>query len=137
MQTRLMRESDIPAAARLYLEAYQTDWTEAAAQKYLARFFRFEPESCVVVEEENQLTGALLAYSYERQSGLVVFIQELFVSPKNRKRGQGRRLVSFLREAFQNPKISVTPLVKADTSVLNFYNSLGFEQDRAVSFYAD
>lgn len=133
-----MRESDLPAVAQIYLKAYDADWSEAGAQRYLAKFFRFEPESCLVTEEDDgTVTAAALAFSYERESGLVVFLQELFVDPSKRKQGYGRKLVAFLREGFQNPKINVTPLVKADTNVLNFYNSLGFEQDKAVTFFVD
>ena len=137
MQIRLMRESDLPQVAKLYLQAYEADWSEAGAQRYVAKFFRFEPESCLVAEADGELAGAALAFSYERESGLIVFLQELFVLPGRRKQGVGRELVKFLREGFQNPKINVTPLVKADTNVLNFYNSLGFEQDKAVTFFVD
>ncbi len=133
-----MRAADIPAVARLYLTAYKADWSEAGAQRYISKFFKFEPESCVVSEsDDGAVTGAALAYSYEKESGLFVFLQELSVDPSQRKHGLGRKLVAFLREGFQNPKIEVTPLVKADTNVLNFYNSLGFEQDKAVTFYVD
>ena len=34
-------------------------------------------------------------------------------------------------------RVKITPLVKADTTVLNFYNSLGFESDTSVSFFDD
>ncbi len=133
-----MRETDLPAAARLYLNAYEANWSEAGAQRYLAKFFHFEPRSCVVTEsDDGDLLGAAFAYSYERESGLIVFLQELFVEPGRRKHGAGRKMVGFLREGFQNPKINVTPLVKADTQVLNFYNSLGFEQNNAVTFSVD
>jgi GNAT superfamily N-acetyltransferase len=69
---------------------------------------------------------------------MVLFIQELFVEPRFQKHGYGKRLVSHLRERAHAPsRVSIVPLVKADTSVLNFYNSLGFERDKAISFSFD
>lgn len=130
-----MGEADLPEVARLYLKAYGSSWNEPGAQRYLAKFQRIEPESCLVALDAGQIIGAVLAYSFERDTGLVLFIQEVFVDPERRKQGVGRRLISWLRDSFTlAAKVKVTPLVKADTGVLNFYNSLGFEKDRAVTF---
>ncbi len=132
-----MQPGDLDGAVRLYLEAYRAKWTEAAARTYLERFYHFEPQSCLVaVEPDGRVTGAILGYSYEKETGVVLFIQELFVLPSLRKQGVGKKLVAALRDAFSgNPQVKVTPLVKADTTVLNFYNSLGFEREKAFTFF--
>ena len=53
-------------------------------------------------------------------------------------KGYGKRLVTVLRESFsENHRVNVVPLVKAEASVLNFYNSLGFEKDQGVFFMDD
>ncbi len=130
-----MGEGDLPEVARLYLKAYGVDWNEAGAQKYIGKFQRIEPESCLVACVDGKLAGALLSYSYERETGLVLFIQELFVDPDVRHQGVGKQLIAWLRDSFTlAAKVKITPLVKADTGVMNFYNSLGFEKDRAVTF---
>ena len=107
------------------------------ARAYVEKFYRFEPESCHVAAQGDDVGGAILAYSYTREHGLVLFIQELFVSNAARKHGHGKALVKKLRDRFAKARVKITPLVKADTSVLNFYNSLGFEKDKAVSFSFD
>jgi ribosomal protein S18 acetylase RimI-like enzyme len=137
MEIRRMRAEDLEAVARIYLEAYAAKWTEAGAREYLGRFFGFEPQSCLVaVGADGRIAGAVLGYSYKKESGLVLFIQELFVNPAQRKLGVGRKLVSALRESFtEHATVNVTPLVKADTGVLNFYNSLGFEREKAFTFF--
>ena len=131
-----MQEQDLDAVARLYLAAYRTDWSEQGARRYLQKFFHFEPQSCfVAVESDGAISAAILSYSYEKEAGHVLFIQELFVEPKHRNSGYGKKLVARVRESLKGPsRVSIKPLVKADTSVLNFYNSLGFERDRAVNF---
>lgn len=140
MNIRRMNEGDLDAAAELYLSGYGVSWTTAGARTYLEKFFRFEPQSCFLVEEEGgQVTGMVLGYSFEREAGLILFIQELVVHPDARHKGYAKRLVATLRESTTKrpSRVNVKPLVKADTGVLNFYNSLGFERDQAVSFSFD
>jgi ribosomal protein S18 acetylase RimI-like enzyme len=134
-----MRDEDVEAVARVYLEAYGVDWSLDGAKKYIDKFYRFEPTSCFVALDDDRVAGAVLGYSFEREVGLVLFIQELFVDPKARKRGIGKKLVTTLREscAKSPSRVNVKPLVKADTNVFNFYNSLGFERGKSVSFSFD
>jgi ribosomal protein S18 acetylase RimI-like enzyme len=137
MEIRQMKAEDVTAVGQLYLDAYGvTDWNVEGAGRYVKKFFDFEPERCrVVAETDGTISGAILAYTFEREKGLTLFIQELVVAPSARKRGYGKKLVTALRESTSNRgKVRVKPLVKADTSVLNFYNSLGFERDKVVSF---
>lgn len=139
MEIRRMTDEDLPALAQLYLDAYGVDWTVDGAKAYIEKFYRFEPTSCLVAHEGSKVVGAILGYSFERESGLVLFIQELMVHPDSRHGGYAKKLVSTLREssAKRPSRVNIKPLVKADTGVLNFYNSLGFERDKAVSFSFD
>jgi L-amino acid N-acyltransferase YncA len=139
MKIRQLREGDLDALAAVYLEAYDPTWTQEGARRYLDKFRGFEPDSCYVIQEDDgSLSGAILAYSYTRKTGLVIFIQELFVNPEHRKHGYGKRLVSTLRDSFsEKHRVNVVPLIKADTTVMSFYNSLGFEKDQGVFFMDD
>lgn len=132
-----MRASDLDSAALLYLKAYRVKWELSGAKQYLQKFFEFEPATCLIAEEGDRIVGAILGYSFEKESGPVLFIQELFVDPESRNKGLGKSLVASLREASSSRSVKIKPLVKADTSVLNFYNSLGFERDQAISFSLD
>lgn len=139
MEIRPMTDGDLDAVARLYLDAYGVSWTPEGARAYLEKFYRFDPALCLVATLEGRLGGAVLGYSFEKESGVVLFIQELMVHPDHRSRGYGKSLVTQLRESLvKRPShVKVKPLVKADTGVLNFYNSLGFEKDRVVTFSLD
>jgi ribosomal protein S18 acetylase RimI-like enzyme len=134
-----MRDDEVEAVARIYLEAYGVDWSLDGARKYIGKFHGFEPTSCFVALEGSRVVGAILGYSFERETGLVLFIQELCVHPSARKKGIGKKLVTTLRESFEKSpsRVNIKPLVKADTHVFNFYNSLGFERGKAVSFSFD
>ena len=140
MEIRPLKESELEALAAIYRRAYGDhqagDLSEAMA--YLERFLRFEPKSCLAAAEGAQLLGAVFAYSYRRFGRDVLFLQELFVDPDGRHRGVGRALIARLREGVAGgARVNVVPLVKADTGVLNFYNSLGFEQDQTFTFFDD
>lgn len=135
-----MTEADLDAVSELYLEAYRADWTKEGARAYIEKFFRFEPALCLVAQaDRGRIVGAALAYSYEREYGVVLYLQELMVDPEMRGQGYGKALVARLRDSLTKApsRVKVTPLVKADTAVLNFYNSLGFERDKVVSFSLD
>jgi ribosomal protein S18 acetylase RimI-like enzyme len=138
MEIRPLAITDFDRLTKTFVRAYPDDWSEDVARRYLAKFYHFEPESCLGVVEDGQLVGAILGYSYLRQEHLVMFIQELFVDPDYRKKGYGTELVKALRRSFSaSPAVEVTPMVKGDTRVLNFYNSLGFEQPTSIAFIAD
>lgn len=136
MEIRKMTAADIEGAAEAYLAAYDSDWSKEGAKAYLAKFQSFEPDRCFVASgADGKVVGAALAFSFEKENGPVLFLQELFVRPDAQKSGVGKKLVSKLRESVEkSSKVHIKPLVKADTRVLNFYNSLGFERDNAVSF---
>jgi ribosomal protein S18 acetylase RimI-like enzyme len=140
MEIRSMKEGDLDRVADLYLAAYDAEWEKKGARNYVEKFFRFEPERCLVmVTPDERLAGAIVGFSFERETGVVLFIQELMVHPDFRNRGCGKTLVAKLRESLSHApsRVAIKPLVKADTTVLNFYNSLGFDRDKAVSFSFD
>ncbi len=135
-----MQADDLEGVAQLHLDAYKVEWSLDGAKKYIDKFFHFEPESCfVTVESDGRITGAVMGYSFEKETGLTLFIQELIVHPDFRERTYGRQLVEKLRDSLAKKAstVKVKPLVKADTGTLGFYNSLGFERDKAVSFSFD
>ena len=137
MEIKPLRKENLEAVVAVFMRAYQ-GWTAEEARKYLEKFHGFEPESCLCAIENGKVCGAVLGYSYPRQQEVVLFIQELFVEPSGRQKGVGRRLVEALRNSFlHNPRVTVTPLVKAEANVLSFYNSLGFEHESMVTFYDD
>ena len=139
METRAMKDGDLAAVAQLYLDAYGVDWSLDGARGYIEKFYRFEPERCLVsIGDNGRIGGAILGYSFERETGVVLYIQELMVHPDFRNQGFGKVLVAKLRDSFTaKHTVKIKPLVKADTTVLNFYNSLGFEKDVHVSFTLD
>lgn len=135
-----MHDGDLDAVAQLYLDSYGVAWSRAGALAYVEKFYRFDPARCLVsVESPSRVSGAVLGYTFERETGVTLYLQELMVHPEFRNKGYGKQLVARLREGLQKGPsvVKSKPLVKADTTVLNFYNSLGFEKDIHVAFSLD
>ena len=138
MEIRPLAITDFHRLTSIFVSAYKGDWSEDVARRYLTKFFHFEPESCLAATNDGQLIGAIFGYSYLKQDNLVLFIQEIFVDPDYRHGGYGTALVKALRRSFSASKaVEVTPMVKGDTRVLNFYNSLGFEQPTSIAFIGE
>jgi len=142
MKVRLLEDQDLATVSELYVKAYKSHYdadTVETARPYLEKFYKLEPTSCYVVEDDRgDIGGAILAYSYQKFGRPVLFLPELFVDPAARHKGYGREVVGTLRASFaEAPAVKVVPLIKADTAVLNFYNSLGFEQEQVFSFGFD
>lgn len=137
MEIRRIAPEELDGVAQLFVSAYGEDWTLEQAKRYLGKFYRFEPEACLVAfEPYGRLVGAIFGYSYYRKNQLVLFIQEIFVHPEFRHRGLGRALVKAVRGTFtERLETKITPLVNASPSVLSFYNSLGFNREQAFTFY--
>jgi ribosomal protein S18 acetylase RimI-like enzyme len=138
MEIKKLSEGMLERVAAIYARAYgdHHEVDQQEARNYLEKFLRFDPECCYVAEEGEQTLGAVFAYSYRRFGQDVLYLQELFVDPDHRHKGVGRELVKTVRDHLgEDARVNVVPLVKADTGVLNFYNSLGFEQDQTFSFF--
>jgi ribosomal protein S18 acetylase RimI-like enzyme len=132
MKIRSINEADLSQLAEVYVRAYKEHQEEnfEDARAYLEKFCKFDPDCCLAAEDDGgELAGAVIGYSYRKAGRQVLFLQELFIDPDKRHAGFGRELVSSLRAKFENPRVNVVPLVKGDTRVANFYNSLGFERE--------
>lgn len=138
MEIRPLAVSDFGPLVKTFVRAYGDEWSEDVARRYLAKFFHFEPESCLAVVDDGRLVGAILGYSYLKHEQLILFIQELFVDPDYRHRSYGTELVKALRSSLSKSRaVQVTPMVKGDSRVLNFYHSLGFEQPTTIAFIGE
>jgi len=136
METRPIKKEELEAATRVFMKAYPEGWAIERATGYLTKFWGFEPESCLgVFDDAGEMVGGIFGYSYFKHDYLVLYIQELFVDPDCRHQGYGKALVKALRDKHQKATVKIKPLVKADTPVLNFYNSLGFETNQAITFF--
>jgi ribosomal protein S18 acetylase RimI-like enzyme len=100
--------------------------------KDIARKIRVNPEWFLVAEEKGRIVGTVMA-GYEGHRG---WINYLAVEPSRRRCGLGRLLLAEaerLLRAAGCPKINLQ-VRTGNTAAMEFYRSIGFAPDDAVSF---
>lgn len=105
---------------------YGESWKIEDAINYLKRFYEIEPTGCFVARVENQVVGGIFSYSYPWQSETLIYIQELFVSPKYRKNGIGKRL---LKQLGCQKNTRAWLVAKENTTASVFYEKMGFKKN--------
>jgi len=118
--------------AQVYSEPeYGEKWNERDALIYLHRFYKIEPSGCFVAYLNNEVVGAIFSYSYPWQSETLVYIQELFVSSKQRKKGIAK---SLMQSVGKGKTIKAWLIAKENTSASGFYQKMGFKKDSPYKF---
>jgi GNAT superfamily N-acetyltransferase len=130
------KPKDIEACAKLlavvYSKApYQEIWELKDAIAYLERFRKIDPEGCFIAKVNDDVIGAIFSFSYPWHGGKLVCIQELFVSPSQRRKGIARQLLSRLN---QGKKVSVWLVAHERSEASIFYQSMGLSQAGPYKF---
>lgn len=107
---------------------YNETWSRSKAAEYLATFFRFDPKRCFVAIDQGHIVGAIFSYGYPWNTGTVLFIQELFVSERERCKGIGRGLVAKAVDTTANGT-TIALIVREGTAAAGFYEKLGLSKN--------
>ena len=91
---RAVTREDLSACAHLFVKVfsewpYEESWGVAQARDYLGRFWRFDPDHCLVALEDDEVVGAMFGYCYPWQDRISYYMQELFVEADRRRSGHG------------------------------------------------
>ncbi len=138
MKTRRCKPENLKECASLLVEVYSQpeyneDWTVQEAYSYLKRFYNIDPSMCYAAVANNIIIGAIFSYSYPWQSGVLVYIQELFVAPNKRKRGVAKALLSKLSKG---KKTNIWLVAKEKTGAAVFYKKMGFKKSGPYKFHS-
>jgi ribosomal protein S18 acetylase RimI-like enzyme len=130
MQIRPFQPRDEPAVIALWEQCGLTrPWNDP--RKDIARKVAVQPELFLVGLQDGRIMATVMA-GYEGHRGWVNY---LAVAPEHRSRGFGQALMAEVERLLVErgcPKVCL--LVRtSNTPVLEFYRSLGYAQDEAVS----
>jgi len=114
---------------------YNETWGENRADEYLEAFFRIDPKGCFVAIDQEGIIGALFSYSYPWSTGVVLFIQELFVSERARRKGVGRGLVAKAVDS-KGKHSNVALIVREGTAGSKLYERLGLSKNKHYVLYS-
>ena len=137
---RAATSEDMIACAGLFVKVfsewpYEESWTIAQAHHYLDRFWRFDPEHCLVALDKDEVIGAMFGYCYPWQNRINYYMQELFVEADRRRSGHGRKLVRHLLDGLGESDTSMSLIANEATPAAAFYQELGLRQHRYYKFY--
>ena len=138
---RPIAREDLEDCARLFVEVfaeppYRESWSVSRAREYLDRFWRFDPDRCLLTLEGEEVIGALFGYRYPWRDRINYYIQELFVRSDGRRSGHGRRLICHLLDTLEDTEASISLIANEATPAAAFYEELGLRQHRYFKFYA-
>lgn len=126
---RVYEKADEPQIIALWLACDLTrPWNDP--RKDIARKLAIQPELFAVAESRGELVGSVMV-GYEGHRG---WINYLAVSPKHRREGLGRALMAWAEARLLErgcPKVNLQ-VRGSNTSVLAFYDSLGYGRDDVV-----
>lgn len=137
---RTITLEDLEDCAHLYVKVfsewpYEESWRITQAHQYLRRFWKFDPEHCLLALDKNKVIGAMFGYCYPWQDRINYYMQELFVDPDQRRSGHGRRLVPHLLDKLGESDVSMSLIANEATPAAAFYEELGLRQHRYYKFY--
>jgi len=133
---RLARASDVPALMammRAFSRADQVPWRPKRVLPALRRLLR-EPRLGRVVVAESRTGGepcgyAVGTFGYDLEfAGPDAFVTEIFVRPRHRGRGEGRRLLDAITRAMRKGGASAIHLAvrRANRVARRLYQTAGF-----------
>lgn len=137
---RPIAQEDLEDCARLFREVfaeppYRESWSAAQALDYLERFWRFDPEHCLLALDGEEVAGAMFGYCYPWRNRVNYYIQELFVRADRRRSGRGRGLIRHLLDSLGGTRASISLIANRTTPAARFYEALGLRQHQRYKFY--
>ena len=138
---RPIAREDLEDCARLFAEVfaeapYRESWSVPRALDYLERFWRFDPDHCLLALDGEEVIGALFGYCYPWRDRVNYYVQELFVHADRRRSAHGRGLVRHLLDSLGEADVSISLIANETTPAAAFYEELGLRQHRYFKFYA-
>lgn len=136
MKIRNVTESDIPAIASIYADAYNSlnigeKWTKETAEELMKYFFKEQSDLFFLCEDEGQVVGATVALVKPWWDGNHITDGEIFVRTDYQGKGVGKKL---LKALFTESKKKYEAL-SWDTFThrvyehpLKWYKDIGFEE---------
>ncbi|HNT29837.1 MAG TPA: GNAT family N-acetyltransferase [bacterium] len=136
---RPVQQTDIPALANWYVEAFsarhtEERWNQQSASRLLEYWLERQPDLFFLAELDGVVAGAICAAIKPWWDGNHLVDGEFFVAPDWQQQGIGRQLFKMLMsEAYQRYEIvAFDSLTFAGGFPLSWYKQLGFRVPESI-----
>jgi ribosomal protein S18 acetylase RimI-like enzyme len=126
--------------AKLFRDVYaeeplQVHWSLERALEYLLRIYHFDPDSCYIAEDKQQIIGAIFGYTFPWSSGTDLFIQELVVKREYRGRDIRESLITHVLDTISE-ETEVILVANKDSDMARFCERHGILQNTQYVFFS-
>lgn len=140
MQIRTLLIDDIETCSMMLIAAYNpppwnNHWTEENAKRYLSEFVSNDKFIGFVIEEDEEVIGAMFAHRKVWWTNDEIFIDELFIHPDQQGRGYGKLLMDKVEELSKELGLGgVTLLTNKNYPAKLFYERNGYVMAETIVF---
>jgi aminoglycoside 3-N-acetyltransferase I len=142
LELKKLNSQDLPQfkeLLHLFEEVFEMGATPLPDDGYLNRLLSKETFMAFVAVMDQQVVGGLTVYTMEQyhEAGTLAYIHDLAVKTEFQRKGIGKRLLESLSDHCRTIGINQIFVQADDTDAhaLEFYQSTGGEEGRAVGFY--
>lgn len=143
MNIRPMSISDRPAVAYMIKGLYSEDpnGKKMTDEKVLRTFEELtahpEKGTIWVMEKDSKIVGYAITINYwsNEYGGNILFLDELYVIPSERRSGIGSEFIRYIKEKTPNDAVAILlEVLPANESARRFYEKVGFRTSRYAHY---
>ncbi|MBQ8787589.1 MAG: GNAT family N-acetyltransferase [Oscillospiraceae bacterium] len=137
---RKLMKSDISACAEILCAVYNNEmwqcrWTMEKGIAYLEDYFETKKFVGFVLEENEEIIGAIFAHEKIWWNNSELYIDEMFILPEKQRCGYGSMLINAAEEYVKEHKLAgLTLCTNKYAPAPNFYRKNGFEDNEFIMF---
>ena len=137
---REMQKKDISACAEILCAVYNNEmwqcrWVQETAIAYLEDYFESKKFVGFVIEEDDNIIGALFAHEKIWWNNSELYIDEMFVCPEMQGNGLGSMLIKSAENYVKEYNLAgLTLCTNKYAPAPNFYRKNGFEDNEYIMF---
>ncbi len=134
MTIRELTNNDIEECAKLFIQSYNQPpwnhkWDYGKAVSYLKEYIEGPRFIGFVLFEDDNMAGVMLGHSKTWWTNDLLYIDELFISPKAQRRGYGKLLLDHSEQYAKEQGCEViTLMTNKYMPAMNFYNNINYVQ---------
>ncbi len=131
-----MQSKDIDKVVAFYIDYYNNDggcWTRETAFKRINQIFTRQDSYCILLENEEQITGIAIGYFTQYDDIVVYDLVEIVVAAEFQNKGIGTQIMLEIECRLKKAGASlIQPTAVNDEMHEHFYGKLGYKKSTKI-----